>query len=98
MNFFSFITIPSTTDTSTTSIQMYDNVDSTSVTYAPLNTFQQQVQDHISMVPASSQPFDDHESPLASHMQVQFAKSGNPVTIAPPNMQSEVELADSNHL
>lgn len=79
------ITIPSTTATSTTSIQMYDNADSTSATRAPVNTFQRQIQDNISMRPASPR-IDDHKSP---HKQVEIVK---------PNIKDYHEFPISSHM
>jgi hypothetical protein len=73
---------------------MYDNVHSTSPAHAPVNTFQPQVQDHISMLPTSSPRIDDHESPVVSHMQVEFAKQSNPTPNTPLNVH---EFAVSNH-
>ena len=58
--------VPSTVATSTTSIQIYDDVGPTSATHIPLNTSQQPVQDHRSTGPASSIPIDCRKSLVAS--------------------------------
>jgi len=91
-------TVPSTLATSTTSIQTYDNLSSTSAAHVPLNTRQQPVQDHRSTGPVSSQAIDCSESPVALHMQVEFSRPSMPATIAPTDLQTNAELTISNRL
>ena len=80
-------TVPLNTGTSTTFIQMYDDVGSTSVSHVHINTFQRQIQDPISTLRASPL-IDRHESPVTSHMQ--FAKP-----IAPADLEPNIEPAAS---
>lgn len=64
---------------------MYDNADSTSATRAPVNTFQRQIQENISMRPASP-GIDVHKS---SHKQVEMVK---------PNIIDHDDFPISSHM
>lgn len=91
-------TVPSTVATSTTSIQAYDDVRSTTLTHAPFNASQQPVQDHRSTGPDSTLPIDSCESPVASPMQVHFAEASKLAPIVPSDIQPKVEFTMSNDL